>query len=75
MAEYISFQPSDVFSTTLYTGTGAELAVTGVGFEPNFTWIKDRDGLGYHNLFDTARGATKRIRRWSYCCTSIGSYS
>ena len=61
MAVYISFQPSDFFSTTLYTGTGAELAVTGVGFEPNFTWIKDRDGLGYHNLFDTARGATKRI--------------
>jgi len=58
---YISFQPSDFFNTKLYTGTGAELAVTGVGFEPNFTWIKDREGLGYHNLFDTVRGATKRV--------------
>ena len=61
MATYISFQPSDNFSTTLYTGTGASNAVTGVGFSADFTWIKDRDATGYHNLFDTARGATKRV--------------
>jgi len=45
MAEYISFQPSDYYSTKLYTGTGAELGVTGVGFEPNIIWIKERDNV------------------------------
>ena len=62
MAAYTTIDDAASFyNTTLYTGTGSELAVTGVGFSADFTWIKDRDGLGYHNLFDTVRGATKRI--------------
>ena len=28
------------FNTKLYTGTGASNAQTGVGFQPDFTWIK-----------------------------------
>ena len=55
---YISFQPSDYFNTKLWTGTGSENAQTGVGFQPDFTWIKRRE-VNSHRLFDAVRGATK----------------
>ena len=62
MAAYIgSFQPSDFFNTKLYTGTGSSNAQTGVGFQPDFVWIKDRDDTENHVLTDSARGATKTL--------------
>ena len=61
MAAYISFQPSDFFSTKLYTGDASTQAVTGVGFAPNMTWIKNSSASGDHSLYDTLRGATKCI--------------
>jgi len=54
-------KPSDYFNTLLYTGTGAENAQTGVGFQPDLTWLKRRNGVGSHRLFDAVRGATKAI--------------
>ena len=57
---YISFQPKDYFSTKLYVGTGATAnAVTGVGFQPDSTWIKDRDSAYSHRWWDSVRGAEK----------------
>ena len=61
MAAYISFQPTDFFSTKLYTGTGSSNAITGLGFQPDFTWIKNRSAADNHMLFDSPRGATKYI--------------
>nr|BAR20348.1 hypothetical protein [uncultured Mediterranean phage uvMED] len=52
---YISFQPSDYFNTKLYTGTGSSNTVTGVGFQPDFTWIKNRGDAESHCLFDAVR--------------------
>ena len=41
---YISFQPKDYFNTKLYTGNATETqSITGVGFQPDLVWIKDRD--------------------------------
>ena len=57
---YISFQPSDYFNTKLWTGTGSENAQTGIGFQPDFTWIKRRE-VNSHRLFDSVRGATKLL--------------
>ena len=51
-------KPGLHFNTKLYTG--ANKSVTGVGFQPDFTWIKERDS-GYHSWFDVIRGATKII--------------
>ena len=59
MAEFISFQPSDFFSPKLYTGTGSSNAITGVGFQPDFTWIKDRDTTHENQLVDSVRGVSK----------------
>ena len=36
-------KPSLHFNTKLYTGNGAHKAITGVGFQPDWTWIKNRD--------------------------------
>ena len=54
-------KPSDYFNTVLYTGNGGTQAITGVGFKPDFNWIKDRDGTPSHVLHDIIRGVTKRI--------------
>jgi len=66
MAAYISFQPSDFFNTVLYTGNGTAigsggLAITGAGFQPDLTWIKNREQLDDHIWTDAVRGATKYI--------------
>lgn len=54
-------KPSDYFNTKLYNGTGANQSITGVGFQPDFTWIKVRS-IGFnHRLQDSVRGATKSL--------------
>ena len=50
--------PGAYFETILHTGTGVEQSVTGVGFQPDFTWIKNRDSTDSHMLFDVIRGTT-----------------
>ena len=52
-------KPSDYFNTVLYTGNGGTQSITGVGFQPDFTWIKGRSYVDDHALFDTIRGVTK----------------
>jgi len=55
-------KPELHFNTKLYTGNGSTNAITGVGFQPDFTWIKKRDGgTTQHQLFDAVRGVTKRL--------------
>ena len=54
---YISFQPSDYFNTTIYTGNSTnDTDITGVGFNPDLVWIKDRDASENHWLQDNVRG-------------------
>jgi len=53
---------TDFFNTRLYTGTGSSLAVTGVGFSPDLTWVKSRSTTDYQAVFDSVRGATKYLR-------------
>jgi len=53
---------SDYFNTVLYTGDGNDdRTVTGVGFQPDFLWIKERSSTSSHRIFDSSRGASKRI--------------
>lgn len=53
--------PSEHFNTVLYAGTGATQSITGVGFQPDFAWIKSRSGanINWHSLLDNVRGANK----------------
>jgi len=52
---------TDYFNTKLYTGNGGTQSITGVGFQPDWTWIKGRSNNHHHALFDAVRGVTKRI--------------
>ena len=52
---------SDYFNTKLYTGNGSTQSITGVGFQPDWLWIKNRDGTNNHILQDAVRGATKSL--------------
>ena len=67
-------KPSLHFNTKLYTGNGGTQSITGVGFQPDWTWIKRRDGgTAHHQLFDALRGATKRIYSSSTAAQDTGS--
>ena len=59
---YITFQPNDYFNTKLFTGTGSSNAVTGVGFQPDWVWLKDRTDGDNHQLYDIVRGVTKSLQ-------------
>ena len=58
-------KPSDYFNTVLYSGTDSAQAVTGVGFQPDWTWIKCRSHGGSasfeHILTDAVRGVNKTL--------------
>ncbi len=50
---------SDFFNVKLWTGNGnTGLAITGLNFKPDLTWIKERNQSRGHVLFDVVRGAT-----------------
>ena len=50
------------FDVKTFTGNGGTNPITGLEFSPDWTWIKRRNSSGSHSIFDTVRGATKRIR-------------
>jgi hypothetical protein len=54
-------KPSEYFDTKLYTGTGATQSISDLDFAPDFVWLKQRNTTRSHWLFDSVRGATKRL--------------
>jgi len=51
--------PSEHFNTVLYTGNNtADTGITGVGFQPDWTYIKSRSSAGSSNLYDAVRGVS-----------------
>ena len=55
-------EPEDYFNTVIYTGASpSDKAVTGVGFQPDWVWIKARGQTYNHALYDSVRGATKEL--------------
>ena len=54
--------PTIYFNTVLYTGDGNNgRTVTGVGFQPDWVWAKERSSSSSHKLSDSVRGATKEL--------------
>ena len=66
MAVYTTIDdPSAHFQTTLYTGTGSELAITNGGnsdLQPDMVWTKSRSNTLNHNLYDSNRGVNKMLK-------------
>ena len=50
--------PSEHFNTVLWTGNSSTNAITGVGFQPNLTWVKCRTDAYSHYLHDVLRTTT-----------------
>ena len=52
--------PNQHFNTVLYTGNNnTSQNITGVGFQPDFVWVKNRDNVERHHLVDAVRGDNK----------------
>jgi hypothetical protein len=52
---------TDYFNTKLYSGNATARSITGVGFQPDFTWIKNRSYTHNHVLSDAVRGSNKGL--------------
>ena len=54
-------RPDKYFDTILFDGNGTSQSITGLGFKPDFVWIKDRssDSNFSHRLVDSVRGSTR----------------
>ena len=56
-------KPKDNFNVILYAGnTSVDRDVTGVGFQPDFTWIHVRTANYDNQLYDAVRGGGKELR-------------
>ena len=53
--------PQKQFNTITYTGANSAQSVTGLGFKPDLVWLKARNSAQHHAIFDSSRGALKRI--------------
>ena len=54
--------PKDYHNTVIYTGNRTAKSITGVGFQPDWIWIKDLGGSQNPQFFDAVRGANVGIR-------------
>ena len=52
---------ADSFANKLYTGTGSTQSITGLGFSPNYVWMKQTTFVDNHYNMDSVRGAAFRI--------------
>ena len=53
--------PGEYFNAVLYTGNETARSITGVGFQPDWVWIKRRSSAFAHNLYDVVRGAGNHL--------------
>lgn len=54
-------RPDQYVGVSTYIGNGSTQSIGGLGFKPDFVWIKCRDASVYHALFDSVRGVNKRL--------------
>ena len=62
---HLTFQDDaevEAFNTVLYRGNSGTQSITGMGFQPDLVWIKNRTGTNDHQLVDAVRGNTKALR-------------
>ena len=54
--------PALFFNTVLYTGNGSTQSITGVGYQPDWVWVKGRSVAAGGNLSDSVRGVNKQLQ-------------
>ena len=59
-------KPTDYFRTKLYTGNGGSQSITfdetATNMQPDWVWIKKRNGSADHSIMDVVRGVRKSLR-------------
>jgi|13_taG_2_1085334.scaffolds.fasta_scaffold05786_2 hypothetical protein len=60
-SEEIPPVPSENFNTVVYTGNGSTQSITGVGFKPDFVWIKPTNFSDNHVVSNSTRGVNKSL--------------
>ena len=61
---YLTFEDDtqvEAFNTVLYRGNAGLNQVTGVGFQPDLIWVKQRGSTNSHGWVDAVRGPTKAL--------------
>jgi len=53
--------PTIYFNTVLYTGNFSTQSITGVGFQPDWVWIKERSVSGNHQLQNSVNGTNSKL--------------
>ena len=53
---------TEYFNTVVYEGNSTTNSITGVGFQPDLVWIKQRNAAENHFLTDAVRGAGIHLR-------------
>jgi len=82
--------PSEHFNALTYTGNNTVgHVITGVGFQSDFSWIKNRSAADWHQLTDSVRGynkqsfsnvsdaedtSTNKIKSWSSDGFTLGNH-
>jgi hypothetical protein len=54
-------QGDDYFNAKTYAGSASIQSITGIGFQPDLVWIKNRTAAESNQLVDAVRGATKAL--------------
>ena len=67
-------KPTDYFNTILWTGNGVDdRSISGVGFQPDWVWYKERSSTSAHKLYDAVRTATKELESNSNAAESTNA--
>jgi len=66
-------KPGLHFNTKLYSGNNSTNAITGVGFRPDWTWLKPRDSADNHRLMDAVNSGTYLVSNDNRVEASTGS--
>ena len=53
--------PTIYFNTVLYTGNISTQNITGVGYQPDWVWIKERSVSGNHQLQNSVNGTNSKL--------------
>jgi hypothetical protein len=69
-------EPTDGFGIITYAGdsAGSPRSITGLDFQPDLVWIKDRDAANLHCLFDSVRGVNKNVHIEAIAEETTGTY-
>ena len=54
-------KPNTLMDVALYTGNGSTQTISGLGFSPDFVWLRNRTQASNWVQFDTVRGTLNRL--------------